>query len=129
MVAAFTVLRLVVDDAVLNFYLANAEIALEIRRIVLRVPEAKLDGRKHRKFGCLLPMVRNCQLPDLKILVERHEEAGAGLDPAVLRGDCGVTHSMPAGIVLQLVACGLPGRRPELARGVVSQINVPSAEI
>src|SRR3954466_13482752 len=99
MVAAVTVLRLVVDDAVLNFYLANVKIALEIRRIVLRVPEAKLDGRKHRKFGCLLPVVRNCQLPDLKTPVERHEETCAGLDPGILRADSGVTHAMPAGIV------------------------------
>ena len=41
-VAALTVFRLVIDRAAFDFDLAGGEIALEIGRIVLRVPQAEL---------------------------------------------------------------------------------------
>jgi len=37
-------LGLVVDDAVLHLDLAGIELALEIRRVVVGVPEAELDA-------------------------------------------------------------------------------------
>jgi hypothetical protein len=40
-----------------------------------------------------------------------------------------VAHAMAAGVVLQGVARGLPGGRPELLRLVVAQIHVAAAEI
>jgi hypothetical protein len=42
-VAPLAVLGLVVDDAVLDLDLADREVALEVRRVVQRVPEAELD--------------------------------------------------------------------------------------
>ena len=44
MIASFAVLGLVVDDAVDDFDLTGRVVALEVRCIVLRVPETELDG-------------------------------------------------------------------------------------
>src|SRR6516225_6455124 len=71
-VASFAIFRLVIDDAAFNFDFADAEIALEVGRIVLRIPEAKLNGREDRKVCNTLTMICNRYLPDLKIFVERN---------------------------------------------------------
>src|SRR5262249_43226711 len=43
--------------------------------------------------------------------------------------DDAVSHSVPALVLLERVARGLPGRRPELVRLVVAQVDVTSAQI
>src|SRR5215469_7810130 len=128
-ITSFPVLGLVIDNSILDLNLADAEIALEVRGVVLRVPPAKFDRGKDREFRCLLAMVRNGELPDLEILVERHKVAGAGRNAAELRGNRGVAHAVAAGVVLELAASRLPGRGPELPRGVVAEIDIPPAEI
>ena len=49
MVAPLAVLGLVIDDAVLDLDLADRVVALEVRRVVLCVPEAELDGAEQRQ--------------------------------------------------------------------------------
>ena len=44
MVAALAVLGLVIDDAVFHLHLAGVEVALEVGGVVLRIPQAELDG-------------------------------------------------------------------------------------
>ena len=48
MIAAFAVLRLVIDDAVDHFHFADVVVPLKIRGIVLRVPQAEFHARKGR---------------------------------------------------------------------------------
>ena len=43
-VAALAILGLVIDDLVLDLDLSDAEIALEIGGVVLRIPQAELDA-------------------------------------------------------------------------------------
>ena len=43
MIPPFAILRLVVDDAIFNLHFADIEIALEIRRVILRIPETEFD--------------------------------------------------------------------------------------
>ena len=43
-VAALAILGLVIDDAVFDLDLADGEVALEVGGVVLRIPEAELDG-------------------------------------------------------------------------------------
>src|ERR1035438_9887129 len=74
-------------------------------------------------------MIGDRELPDLKVLVERHEVARAGLDAQIAGADDAVTQAMASGVVLDIGARGLPRGRPEFARVVVAQINVAAAEI
>ena len=49
--------------------------------------------------------------------------------PVVGGADDGVAHAVAAGVVVELGARGLPGRRPEFAGVVVAQVDVAPAEI
>ena len=75
------------------------------------------------------PLVGHRELPDFEILVQRHEVAGVGLDAGIFRADGGVAHAVAAGVVLELVAGGLPGGGPELLGFIVAQVDVASAEV
>src|SRR5579872_1345714 len=129
MIPSFPVLGFVINHSVLDFDFANAEIALEVGGIVLCVPQAKFNRREYREFRSLPSMVRDSQLPDLKIFVERHEVARAGLDPVILRTDRGVAHAVTARVILEFAASGLPRWRPEVTSGIVSNIDIPSTKI
>ena len=43
-IAPLAVFRLVIDNAVLHLHLAGIEVALKVGGVVLRVPQAELDG-------------------------------------------------------------------------------------
>src|SRR6516162_8186183 len=58
-VASFAIFRLVIDDAAFDFDFADAEIALEVGGIVLRIPEAKLNCSEERKVCGALAMICN----------------------------------------------------------------------
>ena len=73
-VAALAVLGLVVDDAAVDLDLADREVALEVRGVVERVPEAELDRAEQRQPCALLARVRHPRAPDLDRLAQRHEE-------------------------------------------------------
>ncbi|OQA15447.1 MAG: hypothetical protein BWY63_02928 [Chloroflexi bacterium ADurb.Bin360] len=48
-IPAFTILGLVINDTIFHLHLANAEVALEVGRIVLRIPEREFYGGEQRK--------------------------------------------------------------------------------
>jgi len=81
MVAPLAVFALVVDHAVLDLDLANAEIALEVGCVVVRVPQAELDRGEERQIGWLGAAVGERHLPDLERVVQRHKIAQPRLDP------------------------------------------------
>jgi len=128
-VAALAVFRLVVNYAVFDFHLPDAEVPLEVCGIILRVPQAELDDGKNGEFRGLRAMVRHAQLPDFQIFVERHKVARARFNTAVFRGDRRVAHAVAAGIFLQFILRGLPRGGPEFAGAVIAKINVASANI
>ena len=70
---------------------------------------------KARATPACLPVIGHRELPDFQVLVERDEVASVRLDAVVVRADDGVAHAVAAGVVLELVARGLPRGRPELA--------------
>ena len=78
MVAALAVLGHVVDDAVLDVDLAGGQVALEVRRVVLGVPQAELDRAEQRQAGGVGPVVGDPRPPDLERLARRHEVEGLG---------------------------------------------------
>ena len=128
-VAALAILGLVVDDTVHDFDLAGAEIALEVGGVILGVPQAELDAGKNGELRRLFAAIRHLELPDLQRLAERHEIAGPRVDLVVTGTDDGVAHAVAAFVIVQLGPRGLPGRRPELPRVVVPDVEIAPAEI
>src|SRR5450755_3614381 len=128
-IAPLAIFGLMIDDVVFYLHLSNAEVALKISGIVLRIPQAEFDGRKDRERGRRLPLVGHRELPDLEIFIERDEIAGAGQDATPLGTDGAVAHAVPAGILLHIAMGRLPGWRPVIACLVVAYVNVPSAQI
>src|SRR5690554_5289598 len=52
MTSSLPVLRLVVDGGILHFNLANTQISLKIRHVIVGIPKAKLNqGKKGHGFG------------------------------------------------------------------------------
>jgi len=129
MMAALAVFGLVIDDAADDFDLAGAEVALEIRGVVLRVPEAELDAGKYGKPGRTAAAVGDPEFPDLKRFTQRHEVGGLRLDLAIAGADDRVTQAMAALVAIQLAARGLPRWRPEFTVGAVAEIQVTPAII
>ena len=128
-VAPLAVLGRVVDDAVLDLHLADRVVALEVRGVVLGVPQAELDRAEEREPRRLGPLVGDPDPPDLEVLPARHEEQRLRADAPVARGDDRVAQAVAAGVVLQLALGRLPARAPVVARGVVAEVEVPAAEV
>ena len=80
-VAALPVARLVEDDPVRDLDLAGRERALEVRRVLPRVPEAELDRAEEREPGGRVAAVDDPRAPDLERLAERDEVQRLRLDP------------------------------------------------
>jgi hypothetical protein len=113
MVAPFAVLGLVVDDAVGNFYFSRIEIALEICRVVICVPQAKFNERENRKMYGRIAQIRQRELPDFEVIVEWDKVANRRAD-ALRRGrNNRVAESMAAGIIVERGLCWLPRQRPK----------------
>ncbi len=129
MVAALAILGLVIDDLVFDLDLADAEVALEVGGVVLRVPQAELDAGEEGELGRLSAAVGHLEFPDLQVLAQRHEIAGLGLDFVACGTDGGVAHAVAAFVFVQIAARGLPGRRPELAAFVVADVEIAPAKI
>jgi len=62
------------------FDLAGAEVALEVRGVILRVPETEFDAGKEGEFGGGFPVVGHLAFPDFERLAERHEIGRPRLD-------------------------------------------------
>ncbi len=53
-IAPLAIFGLMIDHSILDLHLSGVEIALEIRRVILGIPQTKFDAGKHRKsaVGC-----------------------------------------------------------------------------
>src|SRR5450759_4526029 len=129
MVAPLPVLGLVVDDAVLHLHLADGVVALEVGGVVLGVPEAELDGAEEGELRRLSPFVRYPDPPDLHGLPAGDEVERFRADALVPRRDDGIAKAVTAGVALQLALGRLPAGAPEVARGVVAEVDVPAAHV
>ena len=128
-VAPLAVLRLVVDDAILDLDLAYRVVALEVGVVFERLPQAELDRAEERHLRRRGPLVRDAHPPDLEVLAERHEVARLGPDPAQPRPDDRVAQAVAAAVVLEIALDRLPARAPEVARVVVAKVDVPPAQV
>ncbi|OPZ81025.1 MAG: hypothetical protein BWY77_00820 [bacterium ADurb.Bin431] len=129
MIAALTVFGLVVDHPLLDLHLAGAEVALEIGRVILGIPEAEFHRRKEREPGRFLALVGNLHPPDFQILSQGNKEKGLGPDAGRGGADDAVAHAVAAEILPDFLPARLPRGRPEGAAVVVAQVDKPSAQI
>ena len=56
-IAALAVFGFVVDHAILDLHLRDVEVALVVRRVVLRVPQTELDQREERQIGGRIALI------------------------------------------------------------------------
>jgi hypothetical protein len=131
-IAALAVLGLVVDrravgPVVLDLDLADGEVALVVRLVVLGVPQAELDEREERDRLGLVGRVGERDLLDLGGLAHRHEEERLDGQAAALARDARVPEAVAA---LEVVEIGLdrqPGRGPHVA--AVVHVEVPATGV
>ena len=128
-ITPFPVLRLVVYDAAVDLHLACRVVALEVRRVILRIPETELDRGEHRQVGRFAALVADAQPPDLERLAQRYEVQGLGPHPEPRRRDLRIGQAVPALITVQVTLGRLPGRRPVLTRAVVTQVEITATGI
>ncbi len=126
-VPPFAVLGLVVDDAGVNLDLAGRQVALEVRRVVPRVPQAELHRAEQRKMRRLVAMVRDARAPHFQRRAERHEVRRCRFDARLTRCDDRVAHAVSTRVRVEVRTRGLPRRGPELAACRVAQVEVATA--
>ncbi len=128
-VAPLAVLRLVVNDAILDLDLAYRVVALEVGVVLQSFPKTELDRAEERHLRRRGALVRDAHPPDLEVLAERHEVARLGPDPVQPRPDDRIAQAVAAAVVLEIALGRLPARAPEVARVVVSKVDVPAAQV
>src|SRR6266508_2223065 len=98
-IATLSVLGGVIDDAVRDLDLANRVVALEVRGIVLRVPQAEFDRAEEREAGARISLVGDACPPDLCGLGEGHEVERLGTNARVRGADDRVAEPVTAAVV------------------------------
>jgi hypothetical protein len=137
MVAALAVLGDVEDGAALDLDLAGREVALEVGRVVHRVPQAPLDEAEQADGPRTLRAVGRDHVPHLQRLAQRHEVRGGHLDAALGAADHAVAQAVAALVVVERGSRGFPRRVPDgpaildvqvAAVGIQRHVVVPVAQ-
>ncbi len=66
MISAFAIFRLVKYDRTFHLKLTNVQVALEVGRIIMRLPQAKLYTRESRNIPLAVRLVFDGQVPNFK---------------------------------------------------------------
>ena len=122
MVAALAVFGLVVDRAAEDLHLAGGEVALEVRAVVLRVPEAPLDERREDEPLALLRLVLEREHLHLGVGAVGDEQEQVRADAVLRAGDPRVAEAVAA-----LVEVERRARR--LEAGVPDRVAVLHVEV
>ena len=100
-IAALTVLGLVVDRAALDLHLAGGEVALEIGRVILRVPQAELHkAEQGNLFGRVRP-VGELHARHQGVHAARHHRGLAHAQAVLFAGDHRVAQAVAALVGVQ----------------------------
>ncbi len=123
-VAALPILGDVEDHRAVDLHLTGREVALEVGRVVPRVPQAELGRAEQREACAGVALVRDPHAPHLEVRAERHEEQALGRDAVLPRLDDGVAEAVTAA-----VAARVPRRPPPSAGLAVSQVEVAAVAV
>ena len=126
-IAALAVLGDMIDGAALHLDLAGGKVALEVSRVVLRVPEAELHKAEH--IDPLLPIgaVFQGQAGDQRVLAARHKRGLLGAQPVFFAQDAGIAQAVAALVTVQRRFDGHPaGGKDAVA---VAQVEILAARV
>ena len=126
-VAALTVLGLMVDDARLYFHFAGGEVALEVGAVVDGVPQAELHIAEHVQLLCGVCLVLQGQAVQLTGIAFWHEQLLRSADAVLLAFEDGVAQTMATGVAVQLGLGGLPAGVPH--RVAVLDVDVVAVHV
>ena len=116
MVAAFPVLRFVVDGVPLDLHLADGEVALEVGAVVHRVPETELDVGIELYAPHALAAVLYRYTHQKTGVPSRHEQLLRHVYPVLLALQHRIPEAVAAGIAVRLglyrLPAGIPDGRP-----------------
>ena len=126
-IPALAVFSLVIDHTVFNLDLTGGEIPLEIQHIVLCVPEAEFHKACEDDILGLVCLVVQRNLMHFRIEPQRDKSELGGCQTILFAGDDGISHAVPAFIMIQFCLYGLPAGIPD--RIAVLDIEVPASVI
>ena len=112
-IPALTILRLMIDRAADHLDLARREVPLEVRLIVLRIPETELDEAEEVNASGLCTIISQGDTVDLTGIVHRHEGLELRLELILPAGDDGIAEAVTALIGIKCRLCRLPARIPD----------------
>src|SRR5262245_58409645 len=127
MVAALAIFGGVINRRAIDLDLAGRQRTLQIRRVLIRIPQAEFDIRKHTHRARKLTQIAQCELMDLGIETEWHEKEHFGEQIAPLAGDARVAEPMAAFVEIEIVFDRQIRRAPYLA--ALAQIKVAAAGV
>ncbi len=112
------------DHPAVHLDLGGVQVALEVRRVVERVPQAELDRSNHGERRGVRAVIRDANRPCLERLAGRDEVDRLDLDPLAGGTDHRVAEAVTAPVALQLPLRRLPERRPIRAVRLVAKVEV-----
>ena len=115
MIAALTVLCLVIDCRADDLHLAGAQIPLEISGIIVGIPQTPLHIRKQRKFFLNSACVLELELSELTVVIHRNKGEDGRLHLIFGSRKSAVANAMTALITVKRCLAGLPSRIPDRA--------------
>lgn len=126
-VAAFFILRFVIDDGSVHFHFAGRKVALEVFHVGGGVPQAPFGEGEEFEPLHFAGEVFQRQFLYLAPRVQRHEEQYAGFDAVLGTGDAGVAHAVAALVEVRRRFARFPSGRPY--RSAVVDVKVSSAAV
>ena len=112
-IPALTILGLMIDRAADHLDLAGREVPLEVRLIVLRIPETELDEAEEVNASGLCTIISQGDAVDLTGIGHRHEGLELRLELILAAGDDGIAETMAALIGIKCGLRRLPARIPD----------------
>ncbi len=112
-VAALTILRLVIDGAALYLHFASGEVALEVLHIGSGIPKTPLSEGEHLQVLHFFGVVLQSHLLNLSPSMERNKEEDTSLHTILAACDAGIVHTMAALIAIEWSLARFPTWVPD----------------
>ena len=113
MLAALAILCLVIDRGTVDLNFSGAVVALEVRHVIHRVPQAEFHIREEGYAARGSVLVGHADLQDLTVVADRDKCSDLGRDLILFAVEDGVTDSVTGLIIVERCLGRLPSRIPD----------------
>ena len=113
MLAALAILCLVIDRGTVDLNFSGAVVALEVRHVIHRVPQAEFHIREEGYAARGSVLVGHADLQDLTVVADRDKCSDLGRDLILFSVEDGVTDSVTGLIIVERCLGRLPSRIPD----------------